>query len=89
LLDRKAILVDLLTGVDAGILLNEHIDQDGALVFAGLQASGRGSKRVDSVYRSEPHDAWIKTKYPAAVAAQRERSENWNRWFIFRPKWHR
>jgi hypothetical protein len=25
------------------------------------------------------HAAWIKTKSPASVAVQRERSDNWNR----------
>jgi ATP-dependent DNA ligase len=44
-----------------------------------LGAEGIVSKQVDSSYRSGPHPAWIKTKNPASIAAQRERSQNWNR----------
>jgi len=81
LLERKAVLARLLRGIEAGILLNEHIAEDGAVVFAHackLDAEGIVSKQVDAPYRSGPHAAWIKTKNPAAIAVQRERSENWN-----------
>jgi bifunctional non-homologous end joining protein LigD len=82
LLDRKAALAKLLRTAKAGILLAEHTDVDGTIVFEYAckhGAEGIVSKRVDSVYRSGPHPAWIKVKNPAAVAMQRERSENWNR----------
>jgi hypothetical protein len=35
--------------------------------------------RVGSSYKSGPCQAWVKVKNPDAVAAQRVRSENWNR----------
>jgi bifunctional non-homologous end joining protein LigD len=45
----------LLSGSKAGILYNEHIAEDGAVVFAracNLDAEGILSKRVDAPYRS-------------------------------------
>jgi hypothetical protein len=37
------------------------------------------SRRLRSPYRSGPHTALVKVRNPASHAAQRERSENWNR----------
>jgi bifunctional non-homologous end joining protein LigD len=81
-LDRKAALAQLLRKTEAGILLNEHIAEDGATVFAHacqLGAEGIVSKRVDGTYRSGPSRAWIKVRNPASIAVQRERSAMWNR----------
>ena len=81
-LDRKAALAQLLGDLKAGILLNEHIAEDGPTVFAyacRLGAEGIVSKRVDGTYRSGPSRAWIKVRNPASIAVQRERSEKWNR----------
>jgi bifunctional non-homologous end joining protein LigD len=81
-LDRKATLARLLGDTNAGILLNEHVAEDGAIVFAHacrLGAEGIVSKRVDGTYRSGPCPVWIKVRNPANIAVQRERSENWNR----------
>ena len=81
-LDRKAALAQLLGGLKAGILLNEHIAEDGPTVFAyacRLGAEGIVSKRVDGTYRSGPSRVWIKVRNPASIAVQRERSEMWNR----------
>jgi hypothetical protein len=52
----------------AGILLNEHIAEDGPIVFAHacrLGAEGIVSKRVDGTYRSGPCRVWIKVRNPA------------------------
>jgi hypothetical protein len=49
--------VRLLRETEAGILLNEHIAEDGATVFAHacrLGAEGIVSKRIDSAYHSGP-----------------------------------
>jgi bifunctional non-homologous end joining protein LigD len=65
-----------------GILFNEHIVEDGPIVFAHacrLGAEGIVSKTVDSTYRSGPCRVLIKVRNPASVAVQRERSEIWNR----------
>jgi hypothetical protein len=44
-LDRKAALARLLRNADAGILFNEHIAEDGPVVFAhGLPAWRRGHR---------------------------------------------
>jgi bifunctional non-homologous end joining protein LigD len=80
-LDRKAALARLLRETEAGILLNEHIAEDGATVFAHacrLGAEGIVSKRIDSTYQSGPCRVWIKVRNPASIAVQRERSEIWN-----------
>ena len=81
LLERKTALADLIGGTKAGIVLNDHITEDGDRVFTHacrLGAEGIVSKQVDSSYRSGPHPAWIKTKNPASVAVQRERSQYWD-----------
>jgi bifunctional non-homologous end joining protein LigD len=81
-LDRKTALARLLRGSNTGILLNEHLVEEGATVFAHackLGAEGIVSKRIDAPYRSGPHVAWVKVRSPAGVAVQRERSENWNK----------
>jgi bifunctional non-homologous end joining protein LigD len=81
-LDRKTALARLLRDVEAGILLNEHIAEDGPTVFAHacrLGAEGIVSKKVDGTYRSGPCPVWIKVRNPASIAVQRERAENWNR----------
>ena len=77
-----AALARLLCDTKAGILLNEHIAEDGATVFAHarqLGAEGVVSKRADGAYQSDPCRVWIKVRNPASIAVQRERSENWNR----------
>jgi len=56
-LDRKATLARLLRDTEAGILLNEHVAEDGPIVFAHAcwcGAEGIVSKRVDGTYRSGP-----------------------------------
>jgi bifunctional non-homologous end joining protein LigD len=81
-LDRKAALARLLRDTEAGILLNEHIAEDGMTVFAHafrLGAEGIVSKRVDGTCRSGPCAVWIKVRNPASIAVQWERSEKWNR----------
>jgi bifunctional non-homologous end joining protein LigD len=81
-LDRKAALARLLRGIKAGVLINEHVAEDGPTVFAHacrLGAEGIVSKRVDGTYRSGPCPGWIKVRNPASIAVQRERSEKWNR----------
>jgi hypothetical protein len=65
-----------------GILFNEHIAEDGPIVFAHacrLGAEGIVSKKVDSIYRSGPWRVWIKVRNPASIVVQRGRSEIWNR----------
>ena len=61
-LDRKAALARLLRDTEAGILLNEHVAEDGLTVFehaCRLSAEGIVSKTVDGTYR------WNKARNPA------------------------
>jgi ATP-dependent DNA ligase len=72
--DRKAALARLLRNTEAGILFNEHIAEDGPVVFAHacrLGAEGIVSKKVDSTHRSGPCRVWIKVRNPASIAVQR------------------
>jgi hypothetical protein len=70
-LDRKAALARLLRDTEAGILFNEHIAEDGAVVFAHacrLGAEGIVSKKVDGTYRSGPCRARAWHRMASAVA---------------------
>jgi bifunctional non-homologous end joining protein LigD len=81
-LDRKGALARLLRNTEAGILFNEHIAEDGPVVFAHacrLGPEGIVWKKVDGAYHSGPCRIWIKVRNPASIALQRERSEKWNR----------
>jgi bifunctional non-homologous end joining protein LigD len=73
---RKAKLAGLLrrSHANGGILLNEHVADDGALVFAhaclmGLE--GIVAQRIDLPYRSGRSKAWRKVRNPKAPAATR------------------
>jgi len=80
-LDRKAALARLLRDIDAGILLNQHVAEDGPTVFehaCRLGAEGIVSKKVDGTYRSGPCRVWIKVLNPASIAVPRKRSQKWN-----------
>src|ERR1700730_10811659 len=77
---RKARLARLLTRAAADLAFNEHIEADGATVFAqvchmGLE--GIVSKRRDKPYRSGRSGDWIKTKNPDSPAMQRAREGRW------------
>jgi bifunctional non-homologous end joining protein LigD len=81
LLTRKSTLLSLLKGAPHGIVYNEHMEGDGPMIFrhaCRLGCEGIVSKRADSPYRPGRSRDWIKTKAPAAIEAQKVRSENWN-----------
>jgi hypothetical protein len=61
-LDRKATLARLLRNTKAGILLHEHIAENGPTVCADacrLGAEGIVSEMVDGTYQSGPCRVWI------------------------------
>jgi bifunctional non-homologous end joining protein LigD len=65
-----------------GIRLNEHIEEDGPIVFrhaCKLGLEGIVSKRKDSTYRSGRSPHWIKSKNPACAAVAREAEEDLGR----------
>jgi bifunctional non-homologous end joining protein LigD len=80
---RKTSLADLLARAAPGLRFNEHLEEDGPIVFkhaCKLGLEGIVSKRRDSRYRSGRSPHWIKTKNPNAPAVKREAEENWGRW---------
>ena len=80
---RKARLARVLARAAPGLRLNEHMEEDGPLVFhhaCKLGLEGIVSKRKDSRYRSGRSPHWIKSKNPNAPAVKREAEEDWQRW---------
>jgi hypothetical protein len=74
--DRKA----KLARKPAGIVFNEHTEEDGAVVFRqackmGLEATV--SKRLNAPYKSGPSRDWIKVKNPDSPAMLRFREGRW------------
>ena len=79
---RKAALAKLLRDAKAGLLLNEHIDEPGDIVFrhvCKLGLEGIVSKRLGSRYRSGRSKDWLKLKNPDAPAVKREAEEDWEK----------
>jgi bifunctional non-homologous end joining protein LigD len=73
---RKALLAKSLRGAHLSITLNEHFEEDGALVFDAacrLGCEGIVSKRLGSTYRSGRSPQWVKVKNPNAPAVKRRR----------------
>jgi bifunctional non-homologous end joining protein LigD len=77
---RKALLAKLLKGSHLSIVLNEHYEEDAAIVFRDacrLGCEGIVSKRLGSPYRSGRVPHWVKVKNPKAPAVRREAEEDW------------
>jgi bifunctional non-homologous end joining protein LigD len=78
--ERKAKLAKLLARAPAGIVYNEHTDEDGDTVFRDackLGLEGIVSKRLTAPYRSGPSQDWIKVKNPDSPAMVRHRAGTW------------
>ena len=76
---RKAKLEKLLTRSD-GIRFSEHIEGDGAMIFAHarkLGLEGIVSKRRDLPYRFGRCKAWVKVRNPQSPAALRIEDGTW------------
>jgi bifunctional non-homologous end joining protein LigD len=72
--ERKARLRRLLRSRKSGIVLNEHIEGDGARVFehvCRLGCESIVSKRRDMAYRSGRVKSWLKIKNPKSPAVLR------------------
>src|ERR1700686_2076905 len=77
---RKDRLARLLARVQVGIAINEHTDEDGAVVFlhaCKMGLEGIVSKRLTAPYRSGPSRDWIKVKNPDSPAMMRAREGRW------------
>ena len=78
--ERRAKLARLLARAPAGIVFNEHTEEDGAVVFrhaCKLGLEGIVSKRLTAPYRSGPSRDWIKVKNPDSPAMRRARAGTW------------
>jgi bifunctional non-homologous end joining protein LigD len=79
---RKNALAELLRDAHSSIVLNEHFNEDGEIVFreaCKLGCEGIVSKRLGSPYRSGRSPHWVKVKNPKAPAVRREAEEDWGR----------
>jgi bifunctional non-homologous end joining protein LigD len=89
--ERKSLLAKLLHDPNlsldtamkkSGIVLNQHFEEDGAIVYreaCRLGCEGIVSKRLGSIYRSGRSPLWLKVKNPNAPAVKREAEEDWGR----------
>jgi bifunctional non-homologous end joining protein LigD len=80
--ERKGLLAKLLHDPNLSVVLNEHFEEDGAIVFreaCKLGCEGIVSKRLGSIYRSGRSPLWLKVKNPNAPAVKREAAEDWGR----------
>ena len=78
--ERKARLAKLLAGKPGGIVINDHVEADGAALFAAackMGLEGIVLKRIDAPYRSGRSRYWIKTKNPDCPAVQRAKDGRW------------
>ena len=72
--ERKGKLAQLLRCSHPGVVLNQHYDANGAIIYkhaCALGCEGIVSKRLGSPYRSGRANFWIKVKNPDAPAAKR------------------
>jgi bifunctional non-homologous end joining protein LigD len=79
---RKRKLGKLVRRPELGIVLNEHYEGDGEIIFkhaCKLGCEGIVSKRLGSLYRSGRSRHWIKVKNSKAPAVKRETEEDWGR----------
>ena len=77
---RKGKLAKVLRRVKDGILLNEHIEDHGELVFdhaCKLGLEGIIAKRLDMPYKSGRCKSWIKVKNPKSPARLRIEDGTW------------
>jgi len=77
---HKPRLARLLARGPAGVALNEHTDEDCAVVFlhaCRMGLEGIVSKRLTAPYRSGPSRDWIKVKNPDSPAMVRHREGRW------------
>jgi bifunctional non-homologous end joining protein LigD len=77
---RKAKLEKLLARRVDGIIFNEHLSAEGALIFkhaCKLGLEGIVSKRIDMPYSSGRTKSWVKVKNPPSPAMLRIEDSTW------------
>jgi len=76
---RKRMLSKLVRGPRPGIVLNDHFEGNGEMVFqhaCKLGCEGIVSKRLGSTYSAGRSRYWVKVKNPNAPAVKREAEED-------------
>ena len=78
---RKATLANVIAPAAPGIRLNEHIEEDGPIVFQHASSAWKASSPSARIsgYRSGRSPHWIKSKNPACAAVARKAEEDWGR----------
>src|SRR3974390_2193566 len=79
---RKRMLSKLVRGPRPGIVLNDHFEGNGEMVFqhaCKLGCEGIVSKRLGYTYSSGRSKYWLKVKNPKAPAVKRQAEEDWGR----------
>jgi bifunctional non-homologous end joining protein LigD len=79
---RKRTLAKLVRAPRPGIVVNEHYEGYGEIIFehaCKLGCEGVVSKKLGSPYRSGRSKYWLKIKNPNAPAVKREAEEDWGR----------
>jgi bifunctional non-homologous end joining protein LigD len=80
--NRKRMQSKLVRGPRPGIVLNEHYEGDGEIVFqhaCKLGCEGIVSKRLGSTYSSGRSKYWVKVKNPKAPAVTCEAEKDWGK----------
>jgi bifunctional non-homologous end joining protein LigD len=80
--ERKWRLANLLDSSQLSLVLNQHFEEDGAIVYreaCKLGCEGIVSKRLGSPYRSGRSAHWVKVKNQNAPAVKRKAEEDWGR----------
>ena len=78
--ERKARPAKLLAGKPGGIVINGHVEADGAALFAAackMGLEGIVLKRTEAPYRSGRSRYWTKTKNPDRPAERRAQDGRW------------
>jgi bifunctional non-homologous end joining protein LigD len=79
----RKVTLDVLLGCSApGLRFNEHVEENGPIVFqhaCKLGLEGIVPKRKDSDYVSGRSRHWIRSKNPHAPAVKREAEIDWGR----------
>ncbi len=81
-IEKRKELLATLQGSHRSLVLNEHFEEDGEIVFreaCKLGCEGIVSKRLGSPYRSGRSPHWVKVKNPKAPAVKREAEEDGGR----------
>jgi ATP-dependent DNA ligase len=72
-------LANLLDGAHVSLVLNQHYEEDGAIVYreaCKLGCEGIVSKQLGSTYRRGRSTHWLKIQNPKAPAVKREAEED-------------